>query len=413
MSLGGTDASLSVVPLEPYEPEAVSSDEKVIVAKVASHSVYVVNVVCVSDGEAWITVKAGDAELHMPALVGKARRKPTPAWTSGAISRPSMASGTTSSSRAISPATTAPASTGVTTPGTVIGGGMRQTLSRDTSGHAEEFGAKLVRREVIADAPAVPATGLTLTAGYDRSVILRWRAAPGAAGYRIARKDVATNTLETITGETVGADGHGLLSDTAYVDRWLTEGKTYAYYLATYFRHADGSYYFPDRASEQHGLATPREWRSMGWLPTGWEAPVSHVSTTIENGNMTVLWRSKFAAQKYAFGSVIVTSPMSAGTCEGQQEMFFSIEVRDTAFTKNIPEDFYGGRVNTYCFSVRAKFPDEKGNVYLSGYLLYVPVGRDCPSDTTRPCGPWRALPLQSIRRNQEGNLSRVVDEEP
>ena len=53
----------------------------------------------------------------------------------------------------------------------------------------------------------------------------------------------------------------------------LTE--RFAQVAASYYRHADGSYYFPDRASEEHGLATPRDPRTLGWLPTGWSDPVS------------------------------------------------------------------------------------------------------------------------------------------
>lgn len=410
MSLSGTDSSHDVVPLEPYAPEAISSDERVIAVKVPDYSAYVVEVVCVGDGDAWITVKAGDAEVHMAALVGMARRKATPKWTPGAPTTPRAITST------IAPAGTTVGATpnGTTTAATPLAAGPHPQISVNAPGPAKESATRVAKHDAIPDAPAVPATALSLSAGYDRSVILRWRPAPGAAGYRIARKDVAANTLATITGETVEPDGRGLLTDTAYVDRGLEVGKTYAYYLATYFRRADGSYYYPDRASEQHGLATPRDRGTVGWLPADWKNPVSLVSSTIENGMLTVVWRSKFAAQRYAFGSVIVTNPGSAGSCESADEMFFDLAITDTAYTKNIADrNASGARANTYCFSIRAKFPDETGSVRLGGYLLYVPVGRDCPSDARQPCGPWRALSVESIRRNQPGGLVRLVDEEP
>ena len=69
--------------------------------------------------------------------------------------------------------------------------------------------------------------------------------------------------------------------------------------------------------------------------------------------------------------------------------------------------------MNTYCFTIRAKYPDEGGSVRLGSHLLYVPVGRDCPSDRRQPCGPWRVLPVESIAENQPGKLVRLVDEEP
>ena len=404
MSLGGTDSTHEVVPLEPYAPYAESSNERVVKAVVPDYSSYVVNVTCVSDGDAWITVKAGDAVVRMAALVGKARRKPNPTWTGNATT------GTTAAVRGATvalPATAVAPTDSLTTPAM-----PKQVYTTPHTGALDQRPGGTLR-QVVPDAPAVAATGLSLTAGYDRSVVLRWHPAPGAVGYRIARKDVAANTLVTVTGETVSPDGQGLITDTAYVDRWLETGKTYAYYLATYFRSADGSYYFPDRASEQHGLATPRDPATLAWLPAGWSDPVSVASTTIQNGSMMVTWRSKFGAQLYGLGSVLVTIPSSSGTCAGTDVHYF-FDTPDTSYTKNIPEtSTEGGRVNTYCFTIRAKYPDQTGTPRLGSYLLYVPVSRDCPSDRSQSCGPWRVLPIASIRENQAGHLTRLVDEEP
>ena len=404
MSLGGTDSTREVVPLEPYAPHAESSNERVVKAVVPDYSSYIVNVTCVGDGEAWITVRAGDAELRMAALVGTARRKPNPKWNG------TVTTGTTVAVR--SPAVKTAGSV-VTPADSLTTPAMPKQVSTAPNVGTIERRPGTPLRQVVPDAPAVAATGLTLLAGYDRSVVLRWRPAPGAVGYRIARKDVAANTLVTVTGEAVSPDGQGLITDTVYVDRWLETGKTYAYYLATYFRSGTGAYYFPDRASEQHGLATPRDPASLAWLPTGWADPVSLASTTIRNDSMVVTWRSKFAAQRYGIGSVLVTSPSAAGSCSSA-DMHFFFDIPDTTFTKNIPgTSAEGGRVNTYCFTIRGKYPDQTGTPRLGSYLLYVPVSRDCPSDNRQPCGPWRVLPTASIRENQPGHLVRLVDEEP
>lgn len=241
MSLGGTDASLSVVPLEPYEPEAVSSDEKVIIAKVASHSVYVVNVVCVSDGEAWITVKAGDAVVRMAALVGKARRKPNPKWTGDAtptvaaaapaapastvaaaaptveatpLNRSASANATVTEPQSATPApasapavttsstpiaeSSAPTATSMTSPGvqsTQPNGSMAAIDSRQ----AAPSGTTAASTKMTAVQPLAAATGVQVAYIGEGRVAVKWNAVPGAAMYDVQWRNIGSPSWLALT----------------------------------------------------------------------------------------------------------------------------------------------------------------------------------------------------------------------
>ena len=233
MSLGGTDASLSVVPLEPYEPEAVSSDENVIVAKVASYSAYIVNVVCVSDGEAWITVKAGDAVVRMAALVGKARRKPNPKWTGDAASivgtsapaapsatavaptsqaapleRSGSATTTVTPPQAATPAASAPVTTPSTTPvaeasapasvsttattvqATQTNGSMAAIGSRQDSPAGSTTGST----KLTAVQPLAAATGVEVAYIGEGRVAVKWNTVLGAAMYDVVWRNIGSSS---------------------------------------------------------------------------------------------------------------------------------------------------------------------------------------------------------------------------
>jgi len=410
LSLQGLDASLAAVPLEQYAPEVTSTNEKVLIAKLASYSSYIVNAVCVADGEAWITVKSAGVETSMPALVGKSRSKATP--TMAATTRAMPIAGP--AERAVATPTTP--TTPTTTPGVLPAGNApeRATMaSRQTPSpiDAEERrGASLHVVQPVADAPAVPATGLTLFAGYGE-VVLQWHPAPGAVGYRIARKDVATNTLETLTGESVGADGRGLLTDTGFVDIRVIPGKQYAYYLGTYFRHANGSYYSPEPAVEAHGVATPRDPMGQEWLPLDWRDPVTLTSVSMENGSLVLTWRPKFAAMYYAFSTAIGVGSQ-LGSCGLPDTHKFDMHLADTTFTKNIVSDNSdGARVTMYCVGIRALFPESMSHGQPSGemgnYIAFAAVGRSCPASSADPCSPWRIIPAAEIQENHIQHWAR------
>lgn len=76
LGLTGEDASMNRIPLEPLSPEARSTNDGVVRAAMSSGSSYVVNVRCVSDGEAWVVADAGGRRAVFPVLVGRARRQP-------------------------------------------------------------------------------------------------------------------------------------------------------------------------------------------------------------------------------------------------------------------------------------------------------------------------------------------------
>jgi hypothetical protein len=120
LGLRALDENLNRVLVADYAPQARSTDESVVVARVTDNAASTVNVLCVGDGEAWITVEAAGLRADMPVLVGTARRKATPrgphpelagvAASNGATAAPGQPVGQPVVASAPPAATVAPAS---------------------------------------------------------------------------------------------------------------------------------------------------------------------------------------------------------------------------------------------------------------------------------------------------------------
>ena len=73
IGLRAYDSTGVETPLAPYQPEAGSSNDTVVVAAPAQHSAYVLEVRCRADGRADMTVHTGNVTLTIPVVVGKGR----------------------------------------------------------------------------------------------------------------------------------------------------------------------------------------------------------------------------------------------------------------------------------------------------------------------------------------------------
>lgn len=65
------DSSGVETPLGPYQPQASTSNDTVVVAAPAQHSAYILEVRCKADGRADLTVHTGNVTLAIPVVVGK------------------------------------------------------------------------------------------------------------------------------------------------------------------------------------------------------------------------------------------------------------------------------------------------------------------------------------------------------
>lgn len=438
-SLNGLDSAEQRVVLQQYLPEVTSSDERVLVASLDENSPYIVNATCKADGEAWILVRAGEAKLEFPALVGKARSRPTPR-ARGAAATPAKA-----------PGATAPTGAQVVAPAAAarVTGAQGQQIGAGNS----ETRASVVAKPATADAPAVPATGLVLYAGYD-NVQLTWKPAPGAAGYRVARKDVAANNLVTLTGDNVARDGTGLVRDTGYFDGSAVAGRQYVYYLATYFQRPNGEFYFPDRNSEARGTATPRSSKGKPWLPADWKARPQLKSASVTTGPaLSVRWHMKSRAAGYIFFTYIGTRENPGTSCDGRGFVMPALTAplpghmqvtMDSSLVKGMPgmvevdpplpgEHRRAGLkslvseklpATMYCIAVHAVYPEEldaSGTPVVVGYnespgssgwgsnaedgvaskALWIAARRTCPSGLTEDgCTPWAVVPTGQLPQN-------------
>lgn len=435
-SLNGLDSADQRVVLQQYLPEVKSSDERVMVATLDESSPYVVNATCKADGEAWILIQAGDAKLEFPALVGKARSRPTPR------SR-------TEPTTATRPGTTTPGAQATPAIATRANGTPGQQISAP---QGSETRASPVAKPAVADAPAVAATGLVLYAGYD-NVQLTWKPAPGAVGYRVARKDVAANNLVTLTGDNVTADGTGLVRDTTFFDGSAVADRQYVYYLATYFQRPNGDFYFPDRNSEARGVATPRSSKGKPWLPADWKARPQQKSAAVVAGPaLSVSWHMKSRAAGYIFFTYIGTREDPGTSCIGRGFVMPALTAplpghmqvtMDSSLVKGMPgmvevdpplpgEHRRAGLkslvseklpVTMYCIAVHAVYPEEldaSGTPVVVGFnespgsgwgsnaedgiaskALWIAVRRTCPSGLTEDgCTPWAVVPTNELPQN-------------
>jgi hypothetical protein len=314
---------------------------------------------------------------------------------------------------------------------------------------AERGGGAAVVKAPVPDAPAVAATGLVLYAGYD-NVQLTWRPAPGAVGYRVARKDVAANTLVTLTGDNVAPDGTGLVRDTTFFDGNAVAGRQYVYYLATYFQRPNGDFYFPDRNSEARGVATPRSSAGHPWLPADWrERPQPKAVTVVSNNTIDARWHSKSRVAGYIYFTYVITAENPGNGCTARPHVMVALSAPlpghsqvtlDSSLVKNIPSstslvdpplpgdhrrrglmDAFGNEtlpVTMYCVAVHAVYPEEvdpTGTPVVVGFnqgvsgqwnadegyvskALWVAVRRSCPSaQTDSTCTPWQVVPSVNI----------------
>ena len=430
-SLTATDSAGQTVIFEQWLPEVSSSDERVLKAELAEYSPYIVNTVCKADGEAWILAQSGDAKLEFPVLVGRARSRKTPR------------------SRATEPATTpaTPATTTTpTTPAVAQGQSINGDRGRPDIAPRDSAGAPVATvKTATPDAPAVAATGLKLYAGYN-NVQLTWRAAPGAAGYRVARKDVAANNLVTLTGDQVARDGTGLVRDTTFFDGSATADRQYVYYLATYFQRPNGDYYYPAPEAEARGVATPRSTAGKPWLPADRkDRPKLKSAVLVAGPALNVSWHIKDRAAGYIFFTYVGTRKEPGTSCYGYGHTIVALSsplaghqqvTRDSSLVKSVPgmttpdpeEQATHGMANVpvtmYCLRIHAVYPEEvdgSGTPVLVGYNetagssgwgpnaddgiaskpLWVAVRRTCESSSDESrCTPWQVVPTDDLPGN-------------
>jgi len=284
----------------------------------------------------------------------------------------------TQTTMVVSPVTVNTSKTAPATAGDVESQRPQNASSNATSQSSARIGSTnkpVGAKESTASLPeVVPAKGLRIYAGYSNNS-LSWHPAPGAAGYRIARLSAADNHMVTLTGDVVSEDGHGLVTDTTFVDTDVIPNHQYVYYLATYYKNRDGTYSFPPASTEQHMAATVRDASGKPWLPADWQdAPVFTTAEILPGKLIHLAWKPKFA-----LGYVIFTSyqdevmpgypPDRPVRCTDTFAIPYEPSLpghwvfTGTEITKAIVEsykDFSSETMHSvYCVSVWAVYPDE------------------------------------------------------
>lgn len=233
------DANLNRTLVAEYAPQATSTNENVVVARVSDNAASTVNVLCVADGEAWITVEAAGLKAYMPVLVGTARRKASPKGLPPSEAAASPASSAAPSGQAppALPITdrptvrpTAPASgptvlsgpTGVTTipPAPTTSDLPPATGSTQAGSTVAPTGTATINRtgaQPIASGTTSTRTGATTQAGSSEpaalaapygvmatalpggQVKLTWNAVPGAAVYHILYRKTGETQWSALT----------------------------------------------------------------------------------------------------------------------------------------------------------------------------------------------------------------------
>lgn len=248
LGLRALDENLNRTTVADYAPQARSTDERVVIARVSENGASTVNVLCVGDGEAWITVEAAGLRADMPVLVGTARRKATPtgphpelagapaaaptltaaappaptpapavavaAPTPSAPAMPAMpatrpataatvpsATAATAAAAATAPAPATPAAPATQAVATAPTGAVRAGGPAPTVGASgRNVGA------VASGGQALPAaTGVTATYVGEGRVAVGWNAVPGASLYTVLYRDRATNQWAAATRQPVAA----------------------------------------------------------------------------------------------------------------------------------------------------------------------------------------------------------------
>lgn len=240
LGLRALDENLNRVLVQEFAPEARSTDARIVVARVTSNAASTVNVLCVGDGEAWITVEAAGLRADIPVLVGTARRKASPKGPhpelAGAVAQAIPAT-SSAAPKDVSPAPAAPISaTPVTRVATVIPAAAptlaapipvpatAQPLSSEpaaastppassqpptaTTGAAAKTNraASQPRASATADkggltnsAPLSAPTGVNATNIGGGEVYVNWTPVPGAAFYHILYHKVGETAWYTLT----------------------------------------------------------------------------------------------------------------------------------------------------------------------------------------------------------------------
>ena len=295
------DTSRRAVDLTSYQVQVGSSNPRTVSAM--RHLGNEVWVICAADGQSELTVQAGGASTCMPVLVGTSKNLPPPPCAAAqATQQPRQPPIQAALPSGRMPATRAPVAQ---RPGT-----RPEAVSAATPTPTAQ-NAPL--RPIVATAAyaAVPAANMRAIAGYGNVQVV-WSPAPGAVGYRIARKRVSTNEMVNLAGNQVTPSGGGLVTDTMYFDMTAVANEQYVYYLATYFRSPDGSYYFPPAESEGRVLAVPREASGRPWLPSDWQAPPKITrgelvnNTTAEGGSFLLEWVAKGGATGYLVRTIAI-----------------------------------------------------------------------------------------------------------
>ncbi|MBO5068957.1 MAG: fibronectin type III domain-containing protein [Roseburia sp.] len=100
----------------------------------------------------------------------------------------------------------------------------------------------------IAYVPTVPGktTGLKQTAATTNSVSLSWNAVTNADGYKVYRYDAQGNLLQSYN-----------VTDTKTTTSNLTEGTTYQYRVAAFYKNSDGTYQYGSKSSAYNVYTTP------------------------------------------------------------------------------------------------------------------------------------------------------------
>jgi hypothetical protein len=242
LGLRALDENLNRVTVADYAPQARSTDERVVIARVTENAASTVNVLCVGDGEAWITVEAAGLRADMPVLVGSARRKAsptgpqpelagavaaassptpppapapvaqvasstsTPATGTPAVATVASAPSASASAPSATPAATpTPTSAPPTAPATTtVAAGPRNSAKVAAPAPAAAASGRSVAAS--ADGGALPAaTGVSAAYVGEGRVAVGWNAVPGASLYTVLYRDRATNQWAAATRQPIAA----------------------------------------------------------------------------------------------------------------------------------------------------------------------------------------------------------------
>ena len=267
-----------------FYPPRVHSSNAAVVHAVVNEDPRSIQIKCASDGRAELTLQIADLVICLPVIVSAdgAARDATPCTTKTATvtaaAGPVRAATVPERGRPAN-ASAAPTTKTVETP-------AQASPTRAPSAQPERGQLAANKPRV----PAVPVTNLKAYAGYG-NVQLTWKAAPGATGYSIHRRDVNATEAISLTGD-VHTNGTGLIADTVYFDSNVTANQQYAYYVFPYFRDPnDSTYYFPPAQYQTASIvATARDATGLPWLPADWKtAPVVIADSTAPFNGCAIL----------------------------------------------------------------------------------------------------------------------------